>query len=151
MTTLAYDGRYVAIDTQVTAGDIKFSERKHYEFADMDGRRLVAFGCGDVAAIQQAVNSLAGCETPCAGEYELLVVGLADVPVAYQGDGREPLRLSDGPYVAGSGAPAALAALTLGKNATQAVLTACKVDLYSGAPVETLNVRSRRWLKPRSR
>lgn len=151
MTTIAYDGKLVAVDTQVTAGGTKYAEAKHYDVVDIDGVRRIIFGAGNVTDIRAAVESIVCAETPQEGLYELLVVTPGEAPSYHCGDGCEPLRLSPGPFAAGSGHHAALGALHAGQNATQAVLTACKIDLYSGAPVETLQVRSMRWLKPRLR
>ncbi|HDS1831073.1 TPA: hypothetical protein QEM92_001698 [Stenotrophomonas maltophilia] len=41
MTTLAFDGRLVAIDSQVTAGDLRYEEEKFYRTTDTTGRDLV--------------------------------------------------------------------------------------------------------------
>jgi hypothetical protein len=58
VTTLAFDGRLVAIDSQVTAGDLRYEEEKFYRTTDTTGRDLVVFGAGTTSHIQRAVREL---------------------------------------------------------------------------------------------
>ena len=149
MTTLAYDGRLIAIDSQVTAGDLVYEEEKFYRTTDAAGNELLVFGAGTTSHIQRAVRELSeGAEELTEGEYTLLVVGLRDGPVAFYGDGL-PIDVRRGFLVAGSGDKAALAALKAGMTATEAVLMACTADLYSGPPVHTYDTKRRTFLRPR--
>ena len=87
MTTLAFDGRLVAIDSQVTAGDLRYEEEKFYRTTDTTGRTVV-FGAGTTSHIQRAVRELSeGFDELTKGEYTILVVGLRDNPVAFYHDG----------------------------------------------------------------
>ncbi|MBA0381022.1 hypothetical protein D7U93_16035, partial [Stenotrophomonas maltophilia] len=118
MTTLAFDGRLVAIDSQVTAGDLRYEEEKFYRTTDTTGRDLVVFGAGTTSHIQRAVRELSeGFDELTKGEYTILVVGLRDNPVAFYHDGL-PLDLRRDFLVAGSGGAIALAAMKAGHNAT---------------------------------
>lgn len=149
MTTLAYDGRLVAIDSQVTSGDLRYEEEKFYRTTDTTGRDLVVFGAGTTSHIQRAVRELSkGFEELTEGDYTILVVGLRDNPVAFYHDG-VPLDVRRDLLVAGSGGAIALAAMKAGHSATEAVLMACSTDLYSGPPVHTYDTQRRRFLKPR--
>ena len=150
MTTLAFDGRPVAIDSQVTAGDLRYEEEKFYRTTDTTGRDLVVFGAGTTSHIQRAVRELSeGFDELTKGEYTILVVGLRDNPVAFYHDGL-PLDLRRDFLVAGSGGAIALAAMKAGHNATEAVLMACSTDLYSGPPVQTYDTVTKRFLKRRT-
>jgi len=149
MTTLAYDGRLVAIDSQVTSGDLRYEEEKFYRTTDTTGRDLVVFGAGTTSHIQRAVRELSeGFEELTEGEYTILVVGLRDNPVAFYHDG-VPLDVRRDLLVAGSGGAIALAAMKAGHSATEAVMMACSTDLYSGTPVHTYDTKRRTFLRPR--
>ncbi|MDX5515111.1 hypothetical protein [Stenotrophomonas sp. RG-453] len=150
MTTLAYDGRLVAIDSQVTAGGIRYEEDKSYAVTTDDGKELIVFGAGTSSEIQQAVREIAaGDERLSMGDYSVLVVGLRETPVVYYGEDGLACDVRRDLFVAGSGAPIALAGMKDGKTATEAVLLACTTDLYSGPPVRTYDTQRRTWLKPR--
>lgn len=142
MTTIAYDGRYVAVDSQVTIGDLKVTQDKSYTVETASGKSLVVFGAGSVADIQAAVDLLADDkERLPEGDYSLVVCGLREHPVVYESDGN-PIDTLGRPYVAGSGQQAALAALILGVNAKRAVEVACEVDLHSGPPVRVFDTKT---------
>lgn len=145
MTTLAFDGRLVAIDSLVSVGDLKLTEDKSYKITTEDGTKLWAFGAGSVNDIQECVRRLtAGDLMLPKGDYQLLVVGLDDEPVIFEGD-RKPTHSRGLPYVAGSGAQAAQAALLLGQDAKGAVEVACRVDLHTGGPVRVFDTKTKRF------
>lgn len=149
MTTVAYDGVLVAADTQMTSGGTKYPGSKHWKVHLPDLGDALVFGCGDLVRLHRAIEELRSGETPQEGEYGLLVLSPGVPPRHYQGDGQEALELPCAPFAMGSGSHAALGAMLAGKTATEAVLIACQVDLYSGPPVETYNTETSRWLKPR--
>lgn len=150
MTTLAYDGRLVSIDSQVTAGGLRYEEQKFYPVTDDDGNELIVFGAGTSSEIQRAAKEIAaGNEKLTKGDYVVLVVGLKDHPVAYYGEDGLPLDVRRDFFVAGSGGAIALAGMKDGKTATEAVLLSCTTDLYSGPPVHTYDTKRRSWLKTR--
>lgn len=152
MTTIAYDGRLVAIDSQVTAGSVKFTEKKWYEGSTPDGDHFILFGSGNVCDIQECSRLLQeyGLETAkdYEGDFGAFIVGLRSNPVVLEAEGGV-IEVRRTAYANGSGQAAALAGLVDGKSATDAVLLASKVDLYTGGPVHTYDTRAHRWLKPR--
>ncbi|GEM_PF-685420 len=150
MTTLAYDGRLVAIDSQVTAGGLRYEEKKFYPVTDDDGSELIVFGAGTSSEIQRAAREIAeGSKKLTKGDYIVLVVRPDGDPIAYYGEDGLPLDIRRDFFVSGSGGAIALAGMKDGKTATEAVLLACTTDLYSGPPVHTYDIKRRTWLKPR--
>src|SRR5690606_35391123 len=110
MTTIAYDGRLAAIDSLVTQGDTKFVEDKTFRFKTNAGKRLVVLGAGRLADIQVAVDDLRqDAEVLPKGDYSLLVCGLKDDPVVFEGCDGRPVDTNGRPWVGGSGQHAALA------------------------------------------
>lgn len=146
MTTIAYDGRLAAIDSLVTQGDTKFVEDKTFRFKTNAGKRLVVLGAGRLADIQAAVEELRhDAEVLPKGDYSLLVCGLKDDPVVFEGYDGQPVDTNGRPWVGGSGQHAALAVLYMGADAPKAVEIACKVDIHTGLPVRVYDTQTRRF------
>ncbi|MDO4708244.1 MAG: hypothetical protein Q4B94_00205 [Pseudomonadota bacterium] len=142
MTTLAYDGRYTAIDTQITRGDTKYHQCK---IVDID-RDTVAFTLGDLSQAMQAVEAIREGNEPPEGDYSLVVWNRDSGLYVHQGDEDTVPVLTD-TYAIGSGEQAALAGLLAGKSAAEAVRLASQVCLYTGAQVDVFDTRTGKRVK----
>jgi len=141
VTALAFDGRYFAIDSQVTQGDTRYSARKAFDITNVNGDRIVAFGTGTVADIQAACDALREDERLPKGDYTLLVWGFEEGVIEYNGDSKGAV-VSYEHYAAGSGAQACLGAMKMGASAAVAVAVACEVDTNSGLPVVVFDTKT---------
>jgi hypothetical protein len=149
MTSLAFDGRYIAIDSQITGGGTRFEGHKTYDILTPDGERLVCFGVGNLGEWQRAVQALAAGDDPPKGEYALLVwcpvVGL------YEYEGGPDFSQVDYRYASGTGAQACLAAMKMGASAVRAVEIAAEVDVYTSLPVVVFDTQTGKFRKARTR
>lgn len=138
MTTVAWDGKTLAADSQSTTGSIRGTAAK---LAKNKAGFLVA-GAGDWPTVKMWINwVLAGMppdqQPASVTETSVLVVDprgrptlFSDTPVA------APLPRKQ--WAIGSGADLALGAMAAGADARQAVKIACKLDVYSGGRVVVL-------------
>lgn len=151
MTTIAYDGRYLSIDSQLTAGGRKMVGTKLLKATNDDGEKLVIAGCGTWREIKLFVEWLdGGSEEPTWDEFEALVA-YPDGRVHHYQTVSEPLDVTGEPTTLGSGADYAMGALLSGKTAPEAVLVATQADLYSGGKVKTHDTRPEKTKKSVSR
>jgi hypothetical protein len=146
VTTLAYDGRYLAADSQVTAGDIKLTSKKMFDLKTPEGVRMVVCGCGDWSRILAAISALqAGKKLP-KGDYGLLAWAEGEGVSEFCGRSRYPADCY--PQLAlGSGAQAALGAMKAGATAGEAVAIAASIDISTGLPVLVFDTRSGRFVE----
>ena len=132
MTTLVWDGKTAAWDSQCTSGELKYKGEKSYRAKD--GKLLLS--CGDSHFLPLCAALYEAGEGPAAypqGDYSLLRVGPDGAELA-SSDGWLP---QGNRFVLGSGGMAALAALEMGADAARACEVACAVDLYSSGPVHS--------------
>ncbi len=141
MTTIAFDGRYIAVDSQITHGDTKLATRKLFDLRTPEGLRMVVFGCGDWGSIQLAAQCLQDGQKLPKGDYNLLAWS----------EGGDVAELSGGVWASalgydhlalGSGAFAALGAMKMGASAGTAVQIAAEIDVSTGLPVLVLDTRT---------
>ena len=150
MTTLAYDGRLIAVDSQITQGDTKYTSRKVWEVSTPDGQDLVVWGTGTVPHIHACISALKEGRKMPTGDYTLFVVGFQDGPVEFCG-ADEACPVPYALYAAGSGSQAALGAMKAGADAARAVEIACTVDTNTGGPVVVYDLKTRKFRPSRSR
>lgn len=136
MTTICWDGKSLAWDSQLTIGDIKQVGDKSRVLCD--GSRIVV--CGSFSTLDAFVDTLNETGEPAeaveAIEEDSMVVHLrVDGSLWVYTD--EAVWRVRAPCAWGSGKASAFTALQLGQNAKEAVATACKVDLYSSLPVHS--------------
>lgn len=147
MTTIAYDGRYIACDSQLTAGGVKHSGQKWCQWTDAEGTYL-AIGAGDIASIRKAFIELSQGETPDLSDEDDTVVAVVHRgTLRWYAAGRswvEPM-----PDTAGSGGIVADAGMRLGLRADEAVALACDVDLYTAGPVHCWDTQTLKAVRPR--
>lgn len=146
MTTLAYDGRYLAADSQVTTGDIKLTSRKMFEIKNPEGVRLVVCGCGGWGHIHAATAALAEGKKLPKGDYGMLVWTEGEGVSELCGRTRYPADCYD-QLALGSGAQAALGAMKAGATAGEAVAIAASIDISTGLPVIVFDTRTGKFVE----
>ncbi len=133
MTTIAYDGKVLAVDSQTSANDMRIgSAQKIIHLAD---GRLLAFA-GSCSCVPEIVSWLNGGEKPTLFENESadgIIVSLDGSAVEIN----KNLRMYPAcvPWSGGSGWIIALVAMRCGKTAFEAIEIACEMDNGSGLPV----------------
>lgn len=150
MTTVAYDGRYIACDSQETAGST-ITQCVKFEVVNED---FVAFSSGTASACLKAVDYLkrslnSTCENGTISfpndmfkEDESFAVWLVNlhnsVVCEFTKDGMTSKRLMCQDAM-GSGRDIAITAMYLGKNAREAINVASALDCYTGGPVHVFD------------
>lgn len=144
MTTIAWDGQILAVDSNVYCnGAIVSSVQKLFV-----GENLICAGAGDLEQVRQAIGwmmeSDPGTPKPALdpGEVELLVFDWSAKQMFMYEERLVGWKV-DGPVTMGSGAKWALAAMDHGKNAIDAVKYASTRCCYTGGPVQTWTVGAR--------
>lgn len=153
MTTIAWDGKTLAADSQATAGNIisstgmkKIKTPGEDEIWRVRGDKILAVAAsGDVCATLELVDALkVGLQSNTK-----MRKGLAFTAMAIRGKdkGFEIFKAAGEEEIAiyeldewrsfGSGSAFALSALKMGKTAKEAVEHAISLDLYSGGEVHT--------------
>lgn len=140
-TTVIYDGKYLAADTQVTVTyphsrtldryfETKIHKVKGYWIA----------GAGNLEDIKRFVRWMQGLEDyPLDGSFNCLVIS-KKTTLLYTDYDMNPKRVAV-PVVLGSGGKYALHAyLTKHCNVEEAVSAAFKEDMWSGGPIEVVKV-----------
>lgn len=148
MTTIVFDGRYLAVDSQATHDDVKQEVQKFKELVTPSGDKCVAVFCGHLHAGRAGVAALEAGESvqdALDGDTTLLVVSSSGARLITE----EGTWCEEGPLCLGSGRLAAYAGLRMGMRADAAVALACDVDIYSSGPVQCWDVKTMRAIKPR--
>jgi len=138
MTTIAWDGVWLAADSMCSLGSIRYTTRKLVRLTDggllgaagktNEITKLVKWLNGDLPTMPKISSLHAIHVTPESLVY-LYAGGCDDMPVLDQ-------------YVAvGTGGDIALGAMESGKSAHLAVEIACRRDSGSGPPVESITLR----------
>jgi hypothetical protein len=141
MTTIAYDGKTLAVDSQATAGSTVFGEANKLFPLD-DGRYAAFAGC--LSVFPEVVAWLNGeGEMPELNDEE----PFGGIIVSPDGSALEitkNMRIFPAsiPWSGGSGEVIAFAAMHSGKTAEEAVELACTLDIYTGKPVASWSVCS---------
>lgn len=145
MTTIAWDGKLLACDSQITFGQEEHTIIKMHKVPD----GIAAFS-GVYCYAMQIIEWLRGERDakdypyPRSGKDEdgssvIMVTGEKKLFV-YEWYSHIPMELTSGQYAQGSGSMAARAAMLCGKNAREAVLIASQIDnstnsdIYIGDP-----------------
>ena len=141
MSVIAWDGKHLVADNQVTCGTVPKKIQKVFGFT----RGGMKYGAGFVGIAQEGLELLQwykeGADPVLMPVFEdtELVVCTASWCVLYN-DSPIPLPILEGYYAAGSGTDYAESALSLGKTARQAVLHAIKHDVYCGMGTKSIKL-----------
>ena len=135
MTTLAFDGKTFAADSQVTYDEMRVGSMD--KIVKVIGGTLGSAGSSEDCLIVEAWFD--------AGRPEPKPVLTSFIGLFIPDDGSAPQEYNEklvamalpknSPWVAGTGKRFALAAMLAGKTAPEAVEIAIKLDIYSGPPV----------------
>ena len=136
MTTIAYRDGLVAADTQSTAAPYKDPNPQHKVVRLADGSVLAA--CGNLEVLDMTRAFLAGEADTLHIEGQAIHFVSTDEIWVYQGLGRYRV---DGSFRSwGSGGAIADAAMLLGKSAEEAVAVAAMIDIFTGGPIDVLEI-----------
>lgn len=145
MTTIAYDGRYIAADGRCTLSDVIIDDNTHKFYTNQVTGDIFAL-CGDMTLVQKFADDFTprkdiDFDINCSG-IKITKDGLLYV-VNYEKVKHEdkwrywemliPSSLTK--YAAGSGREYALSSLDLGCSAEQAIESASKRDIYTGGKI----------------
>lgn len=147
MTTIAYDGKRLAADTQATtpAGGVCPADIRKLHYITHDGHHAVVGVCGTLAHLGDLARAfLDGVTlTPCRDAHGIVIVLLdGGTHRAFVMDGHASgLEITGKAYAVGSGGDYALGAMLMGAGAERAVKVACSVDPGSGGDVQVMELR----------
>lgn len=133
-TTLAYDGKYLAADSQYTAGSSKTVG--HIKLYLIPERHAVIAGAGTMSDVKKFVAWYREGSplTEMKGDYQCLVVDLRTRKCVEYNSALVPLEQTS-MATGGSGEDIAQTAMLCGKSAPESVSVACKMNIFTGEPV----------------
>lgn len=142
MTTIAFDGKTLAADKMASCNGVSRTVTKLFRV----GAALVA-GSGDADHVAEMVAWLKAGADPATfpapqrtSDYaDMLMIGPDGSIWKYERT-PYPIRFEDKHFACGSGRDFALAALTLGCDARDAVAVACQLDLNSGLGIDAIDL-----------
>ncbi|EKO5631350.1 hypothetical protein P0X41_002326 [Escherichia coli] len=152
MTTIAWDGKTLASDTQASSGDVvcSYTEQKIYTPPESGwevcGSKVVALGCSGDCGAEMELQELLRNNLTYASEFlptfsftalAIIGAGRAYIISKEKGETRASISLQVEPYAIGSGGLIARTAMHCGKNAREAVQVAIDLDCYSGGSVDS--------------
>ncbi|EKE3573618.1 hypothetical protein ABUO89_000552 [Escherichia coli] len=152
MTTIAWDGKTLASDTQATSGDVvcSYTEQKIYTPPESGwevcGSKVVALGCSGDCGAEMELQELLKNNLTYASEFlptfsftalAIIGAGRAYIISKEKGETRASISPQVEPYAIGSGGLIARTAMHCGKNAREAVQVAIDLDCYSGGSVDS--------------
>lgn len=139
MTTIAWDGRTLCADRQLTTSGVRFETTKAHRLRD--GSLFASCGAlENNVAVKQWLNG--GDDKPAIDkDDDFDGVLIRPDGTAWMLNKKLHLIAIESPYFAtGSGRDFALLALKLGKTAREAVELACELDIWSGMGITELTV-----------
>lgn len=139
MTTIAYDGKSVAVDSQCTNGATVSRMNKALRLKG--GGLLISAGkTNDAYRVKRWLDEGSKGDPPAVddGFGAFLIRGGR---IRLFAGGSEPQPLPDKFFAIGSGRDFAIAAMHLGLSAEEGVKIACKYDAYTGGPIRVFQVR----------
>lgn len=140
MTTIAYDGTWLCVDSQSSMGDLLSSRTRQKMWFDV-GNFLCVAVAGETATYRPIIEWLRGGADPDGWK------DWGAVAWAVRHDGVVERYASGYPEEVngidsdGSGAELALGAMAAGATAIKAVSVAIDYDLHSGGEVKSFNIR----------
>lgn len=139
MTTIATDGKTIAADGQITAGDIISDMKCRKVFKLSNGRALgVAGTLSSCDAFRAWFADPSQPQPDLSDDFKAVIIDGTDRVTVYDGQ-FYPICLPV-PYTIGSGREVALGAMLTGATPKQAVKAAISVDVYSGGTVREVKL-----------
>lgn len=156
MTTIAWDGKTLASDSQAQTSDIicSTSEVKIYqpqsgERWSIYGETVLAIGCAGECGIERELQKLMSGNLTYESQFipstSFTAIAVISKSLAYiigksQGEDRAGISPQTEPYAIGSGDVIASTAMRCGKNAVEAVRIAIAMDPNSGGHIQAFTV-----------
>jgi ATP-dependent protease HslVU (ClpYQ) peptidase subunit len=146
MTTIAFDGRYFASDTQMTMGARSDLQKTRKLFPDYKNKRLFMF-CGVLSVYPQLVHWHV-VEDADPEKYPkvqdngftfAVYYATSRLLLTYNADSAGFPLTDKAPFAMGSGADYAITAMLCGSNAAQALKIAGKLDVFSNSSIEVFD------------
>ena len=136
MTTCAWDGHTLAADTRNTSRGLPFQSTKAFRLKD--GRLYAGSGSAeDSQAVKAWLES--GADKPKVENFVGIVIGHDGSIWRYE-DKLVAFQINEPFHAIGSGRDFAIAAMSLGKTARDAVELASRFDIYTGGPITELRI-----------
>jgi ATP-dependent protease HslVU (ClpYQ) peptidase subunit len=153
MTTVAFDGQFLAADGRATLGNLISAKSTQKIFplvtrANGVEVKAVLAGAGSYESILLLKKHLEGndlhdCEMiPEFEPGEMSGLLILETGEAFVLEHRLVPMPTESPVAIGSGTDFAMAAMSLGKSATEAVKVACELDCFSGGRIKTFDIES---------
>ncbi len=137
MTTVAYDGKSVAVDSYITEEDLVVDF--HYEKIKEIGE-VTFFLCGDADSFDTLIRKYFNPSLKEEGDISAIIIDEGIVKLAEMDGENFSCKLATFPLALGSGTSLALGAMDAGASALAAVSIAAKRDIYSGGRVHYRDV-----------
>jgi len=140
MTTIAWDGKTLAVDSRATSDGYVMTDKCKKLYTGV-GQYVAAAMCGDEAEAVDMMDWLrTGGKAPECKEGVIIVAVMEDGTAhKFTGGIETPIKVQV-PYADGSGWIVALASMDAGLNAVEAVKAARKRDIYTGGPVKSFKI-----------
>lgn len=156
MTTIAWDGKALASDSQSQVGNMIISEdtQKIFNPSDgvnwlLNGEQINAIGvAGDTSCIDEVISKLSTditYNTEFTPAVDFCFIGVTDDGKAYvlvkdKGDIFPSIFSAGNMFAVGSGDVYAMAAMKSGKPAKEAISVAISLDVYSGGEIKSYKI-----------
>lgn len=138
MTTIAYDGKILAADTQITC-DGRFVAGYGYKIHKLSDGSHIAFA-GSMNCMPAMIDWFETGKEPDFKDASFECLHIATDGTAHDYYSNLNKGYAVIPWVGGSGAQIALAALSCGKNAIEAVELASKLDIMTGGEIQSVEI-----------
>lgn len=139
MTTIAFDGKLLAADTQITGNDCFVAGYGNKIHKLSDGS-YIAFA-GSMNAMPAIIDYFETGKEPENKDVQFECLHIDSTGIAHDYYNNMQKGFAVIPWVGGSGAQIALSALHCGKNAYQAVELACKLDIRTGGDIQSVEIK----------
>lgn len=140
MTTIAFDGKTLCVDSQITSGHLLFGAAT--KLWRLESGALLAMS-GDAGLCHEVMLWLdKKGDKPSPGENESACGIMVEADGSTWECGSKPLRCFPAcvPWAGGTGETIAMTAMRCGKTAQEAVELACEMDIYTSGPLQTVTV-----------
>lgn len=139
MTTIAWDGKTLAVDSKETCNGTVISVKRKKLYTNIGRYKAVVFA-GDLSACLQIINWIADGESSdipvCTDDNGVIAIDEKGHAYKYLVPGLVRYRI-EAPYADGSGWMIALGAMDAGSSAIEAVKISCKRDVHTGGRVQS--------------
>lgn len=140
MTTITWKDNWMAADTQTTIGNYTTTTKKLYS---IEGLGVAGFAGGGSTMLKIAEWWRNGCqgdapELPKDSDESCQGILATAEGVYYLADGIVPMLLDAEYFAIGSGSDFAITAMSMGKDAKEAVEEAIKHDVWTGGRVDAI-------------